>query len=60
MTLERPTIVIFDMDGTTVRHINLMLLHILEKLDDFGYLLRLSVIRQAQILDQTACGWAIE
>ncbi|MCB1532614.1 MAG: HAD family phosphatase [Alphaproteobacteria bacterium] len=39
MTLERPTIVIFDMDGTTVRHINLMLLHILEKLDDFGYLI---------------------
>lgn len=39
MSLERPTIVIFDMDGTTVRHINLMLLHILEKLDDFGYMI---------------------
>ncbi len=39
MTLKRPTIVIFDMDGTTVRHINPMLLHILEKLDDFGYMI---------------------
>lgn len=39
MSLEKPTIVIFDMDGTTVRHINLMLLHILEKLDDIGYMI---------------------
>lgn len=38
MALQPPTIVIFDMDGTTVRHINLFLLHALEKLDDFGYL----------------------
>lgn len=38
VTLQKPTIVIFDMDGTTVRHINLMLLHILEKLDDTAYM----------------------
>lgn len=37
MTLPAPTIVIFDMDGTTVRHINIYLLHVLEKLDDIGY-----------------------
>lgn len=34
MTLQKPTIVLFDMDGTTVRHLNPKLLHILEKLDD--------------------------
>lgn len=34
MPLPRPTIVIFDMDGTTVRHVNPRLLHILEKIDD--------------------------
>jgi phosphoglycolate phosphatase len=34
MTLPRPTIVIFDMDGTTVRHVNPKLLHLLERLDD--------------------------
>lgn len=39
MSLKKPTIVIFDMDGTTVRHINLMLLHILEKLDDTAYMI---------------------
>jgi len=37
MTLPRPTIVLFDMDGTTVRHINPMLLQILEALDDAGH-----------------------
>lgn len=34
MTLPRPSIVIFDMDGTTVRHVNPALLHALEILDD--------------------------
>ena len=34
MSLPKPTIVIFDMDGTTVRHVNQKLLHILEFLDD--------------------------
>lgn len=34
MTLDRPTIVLFDMDGTTVRHINPRLLGALERIDD--------------------------
>ena len=34
MTLEKPSIVIFDMDGTTVRHVNPKLLHLLEFTDD--------------------------
>lgn len=37
MTLPAPSIVIFDMDGTTVRHINPALLSLLEKLDDWSY-----------------------
>ena len=37
MTILKPTIIIFDMDGTTVRHINPRLLHILEKVDDVMY-----------------------
>jgi phosphoglycolate phosphatase len=34
MTIEKPTIVLFDMDGTTVRHINPRLLGVLELIDD--------------------------
>lgn len=34
MTMLRPTIVLFDMDGTTVRHVNPRWLHLLEKIDD--------------------------
>ena len=37
MTLQKPTIVIFDMDGTAVRHINPRLLHVLEFLDNICY-----------------------
>lgn len=37
MSLKRPTIVIFDMDGTSVRHLNPKILHILEKMDDASY-----------------------
>ncbi len=37
MTLQKPTIVLFDMDGTTVRHINPWLLHVLERLDDLSH-----------------------
>lgn len=37
MSLSRPTIVIFDMDGTTVRHLNPRLLHVLEWLDDCAF-----------------------
>ncbi len=32
--LPKPTIVLFDMDGTTVRHINPKILGVLEKIDD--------------------------
>ncbi len=37
MTLPKPTIVIFDMDGTSVRHINPRLLGVLEWLDDLAF-----------------------
>lgn len=37
MILQRPTIVLFDMDGTTVRHINPWILHVLEKIDDISH-----------------------
>lgn len=37
MSLRRPTIVIFDMDGTTVRHLSPLLLHMLEFLDDLSF-----------------------
>lgn len=37
MTLSAPTHVIFDMDGTTVRHINPWILNVLEHLDDMSY-----------------------
>lgn len=37
MTLPRPTIVLFDMDGTTVRHLNPALLGVLEALDDAAH-----------------------
>ncbi len=38
MSLQTPTIVIFDMDGTAVRHINPWVLPVLERLDDAYYL----------------------
>lgn len=34
MKLDKPTIVLFDMDGTTVRHINPRMLGFLERIDD--------------------------
>lgn len=34
MSLKKPTIVLFDMDGTTVRHLNPWILSVLEWLDD--------------------------
>jgi phosphoglycolate phosphatase len=45
MTLPRPTIVLFDMDGTSVRHINPMFLHILEWMDDNAFKIRKLVNR---------------
>lgn len=37
MSLQKPTIILFDMDGTVVRHINPALLSVLETLDDTGH-----------------------
>lgn len=37
MTLKKPTIVIFDMDGTVVRHIHPRMLILLEWLDNISY-----------------------
>lgn len=37
MTLPKPTIVLFDMDGTTIRHLNPWVLHVLERLDDCAH-----------------------
>ena len=37
MTLARPTIVLFDMDGTVVRHLHPWFLHMLERLDDASH-----------------------
>jgi phosphoglycolate phosphatase len=45
MTLPRPTIVLFDMDGTSVRHINPIFLHILEWMDDAAFKLRQQLSR---------------
>jgi phosphoglycolate phosphatase len=53
MTLEKPTLIIFDMDGTTVRHINPKILHILEKIDDFMFFISESLggSRQNNLID---------
>ncbi|MCC6598404.1 MAG: HAD-IA family hydrolase [Alphaproteobacteria bacterium] len=37
MNLPRPTIVIFDMDGTTVRHLNPHMLGVMEWMDDTAF-----------------------
>ncbi len=37
MIFEKPTIVLFDMDGTTVRHIHPWFLGVLEKIDDLFF-----------------------
>ena len=37
MALEKPTIVIFDMDGTTVRHLSPTVLWLAETYDDSVY-----------------------
>lgn len=37
MSLAKPTIVLFDMDGTVVRHLHPWLLHLLERADDFTH-----------------------
>ena len=37
MSLLKPTIVIFDMDGTSVRHLNPLILALCERYDDIAY-----------------------
>ncbi|MCB9978891.1 MAG: HAD hydrolase-like protein [Rhodospirillales bacterium] len=37
MSLKKPTIVLFDMDGTTVRHLNPRILRVIEALDDWSF-----------------------
>ncbi len=51
MTLQRPTIVIFDMDGTTVRHVNPVLLSTLEWLDNAIYTITRVFKRRKKIKD---------
>lgn len=46
MKRQKPTIVLFDMDGTTVRHVNPKWLVLLEKLDDWCYALTRLAHRQ--------------
>ena len=49
--LDKPTIVIFDMDGTTVRHVNPALLHALEFIDNVLYRLASPFKRRRSIKD---------
>lgn len=51
MSLLRPTIVLFDMDGTTVRHINPKLLNALERIDDFFYWYSSRKLRKVDLKD---------
>jgi phosphoglycolate phosphatase len=51
MTLERPQYVIFDMDGTTVRHVNPLLLSALEWLDNMIYAVMRIFKRRKKVVD---------
>lgn len=51
MTLTRPTIVLFDMDGTTVRHVNPFFLSVLEFLDSMLYAVSRLFSRNRVIVD---------
>lgn len=50
MSLPRPTAVIFDMDGTTVRHLRPWLLHVLEIADDAMYRTRTGLARVGKMM----------
>jgi phosphoglycolate phosphatase len=50
----RPSIVLFDMDGTTVRHINPRILGVLERVDDVMFRMSLWFHRKKQQPDFTA------
>lgn len=51
MNLQRPDYVIFDMDGTTVRHVNPMWLSFLETIDSAIYALSRFLSRKREITD---------
>lgn len=51
MSLPRPTIILFDMDGTTVRHINPALISTLERLDDLFYTVSRFFSKHKEIVD---------
>ena len=51
MSLEKPIIVLFDMDGTIVRHVHPKLLAVLERLDDCCYKLSKLFSRNKKIED---------
>jgi phosphoglycolate phosphatase len=52
-TLKKPTIVLFDMDGTTVRHVNPLFLSILEALDNVIYAISRMLFHRRQIVDMS-------
>ncbi len=52
--IERPTIVLFDMDGTTVRHVSPRFIAILEFLDDMSYKFSNMLARRKPVVDVSA------
>lgn len=51
--IEKPTIVLFDMDGTTVRHVNPIFLSALEFIDDLMYRASRLLFRRREIVDMS-------
>ncbi|MEM6811519.1 MAG: HAD family phosphatase [Pseudomonadota bacterium] len=51
MPIEKPTIVLFDMDGTTVRHVNPAFLGVLEFLDNIIYKIGSLFSKRKDIID---------
>lgn len=54
MEVPRPTIVLFDMDGTTVRHVSPRFIAVLEFLDDLSYRLSNMMSRRKPVIDHSA------
>ncbi len=51
MAIEKPTIVLFDMDGTTVRHVNPKFLGMLETADNIIHKIGDFIFRRKEIVD---------
>lgn len=51
MNLKKPKIVVFDMDGTTVRHVNPKMLSMLETVDSVLYKIARLISRKKEVLD---------